>query len=173
MYALYTVKFLGNVVEGDIVRYVNVPIEVLKDAAIAQIKDGAPVWFGCDCGKNFDGESGIWHEEIFQYDGLYGTKCALNKAERLDYGHSAMNHAMVFTGVDLDEEGKPVKWRVENSWGDERADKGFYAMYDSWFDEHMFEVVVFKKHVPEEVARILEQTPIELEPWDPMGSLAQ
>ncbi len=173
MDTLYTVKFLGNVVEGDIVRYVNVPIQVLKDATAAQLKDGSPVWFGCDCGKNFDGESGIWHEDIFKYEGLYGTSCRLNKAERLDYGHSAMNHAMMFTGVDIDENGKPIKWRVENSWGDERGDKGFYAMYDPWFDEHMFEVVVSKKYVSKAVLEILSQTPTELEPWDPMGSLAR
>jgi bleomycin hydrolase len=173
MHTLYTVKYLGNVVGGDIVRYVNVPIQTLKDAAAAQIKDGDPVWFGCDCGKNFDGESGIWDEEIFNYDLVYGTTCNLNKAERLDYGHSAMNHAMVFTGVDISDDEKPVKWRVENSWGDERADKGFYSMSDNWFDEHMFEVVVNKKHVPVEVLKVLDQTPVELDPWDPMGSLAR
>jgi bleomycin hydrolase len=173
MHTLYTVKFLGNVVEGDIVRYINVPIETMKAAAVAQLKDGASVWFGCDCGKNFDGDAGIWHENIFNYDLVYGTTCKLNKAERLDYGHSAMNHAMVFTGVDLDEKDKPIKWRVENSWGDERADKGYYSMYDNWYDEHMFEVVVCKKHVPVEVLKVLDQKPTELEPWDPMGSLAR
>jgi bleomycin hydrolase len=173
MYTLYTVKFLGNVVEGDIVRYVNVPIETLKEAAAAQIKDGAPVWFGCDCGRDFDGDAGVWDLDAYNYELVYGTTCKLTKAERLDYSHSAMNHAMMFTGVDVDENDKPVKWRVENSWGDERGDKGFFAMSDAWFNENMFEVVVDKKHVSPDVLEVLKQKPVELEPWDPMGSLAR
>jgi len=172
MHRLYTVRFLGNVVGGDIIRYINVPIEVLKNAAVAQLKDGCAVWFGCDVGKNFDGEVGWMDLEIHDFQSFYGTTVRMTKAERLDYGDTAMNHAMVFTGVDLDDEGRPRQWRVENSWGDERADKGYYAMSDAWFDEHMFEVVVAKKHLPADVLAVLDQEPIELEPWDPMGSLA-
>ncbi len=170
--ALYTVQYLGNVVGGHIVRYVNVPMDVLKAATVAQVTAGEAVWFGCDVGKNFDRELGLMDMELFDYDGIYGTSFTLNKAERLDYGHSQMTHAMVFTGVDLDDDGTPRKWRVENSWGEKGGEKGFMVMTDAWFDEFNYEVVVQKKYVPAEVVALLDTTPTVLPPWHPMGALA-
>ncbi|HVK07032.1 MAG TPA: C1 family peptidase [Armatimonadaceae bacterium] len=169
---LYTVQYLGNVVGGHVVRYVNVPIGVLKKAAVAQVAAGESVWFGCDVGKHFDRDLGLMDLDLFDYGGIYGTTFSLNKAERLDYGHSQMTHAMVFTGVDLDDDGKPRKWRVENSWGDKGGDKGFMVMTDPWFDEYNYEVVVRKEHVPAEVVALLDTTPTVLAPWHPMGALA-
>lgn len=168
----YTIKFLGNVVGARGVRYVNVPIEVLKDAAIAQLKAGEPVWFGCDVGKFSDREGGAMDLEAYDYEGLFDTDFPMNKAQRLDYGASQMTHAMVFEGVDLDQDGRPIRWRVENSWGDESGKKGMYVMTDRWFDEYMYQVVVNKKYLPSNVIDAYESTPIELSPWDPMGSLA-
>ena len=112
-----------------------------------------------------------------RYDGdrrLFELQVGFNdKAERLDYGASLMTHAMVFTGVDLDDEGKARKWRVENSWGDKNGDKGFMVMTDRWFDEYNFEVVVDRKYVAESLLAILETKPVELPPWHPMGALAR
>ena len=96
----------------------------------------------------------------------------IDKGERLMYGHSQMTHAMVFTGVDLDTEDRPRKWRVENSWSEKAGDKGFFQMSDAWFDEFNYEVVVRRSHVPAKSLKALERKPVELEPWDPMGSLA-
>jgi bleomycin hydrolase len=169
---LYTIEYLGNIVGGNIVRYVNVPVEVLKNAAVAQIKEEKPVWFGCDVGKMFDRDLGLMDVELFDYEGVYGTAFEMTKAERLDYGASAMNHAMVFTGVDLDDEGRPRKWRVENSWGDKNGDKGFMVMTDRWFDEYNYEVVVEKKHLSPDLLDILDMEPVKLPPWHPMGALA-
>ena len=104
---------------------------------------------------------------------LLGVKFGMNKAERLDYGESLMTHAMVFQGVNLDESGKPNRWRVENSWGDKAGEKGYYVMSDAWFDEYMYQVVVNKKYLPAEFVKEYESEPIMLEPWDPMGSLAR
>jgi bleomycin hydrolase len=171
-HTLYTVAYLGNVVGGHAVRYVNVPLDVLKAATAGMIKDGKPVWFGCDVGKMFDRELGLMDLDVFDYPSVYGTTFGLNKAERLDYGQSLMTHAMVLTGVDLDEEEKPRKWRVENSWGDSNGDKGFMLMTDPWFDEYLYEVVVEKQYVPAEVVALLETEASVLPPWDPMGSLA-
>ena len=95
-----------------------------------------------------------------------------DKAERLDYGESLMTHAMVFQGVNLDEAGKPTRWRVENSWGKEAGAEGYYVMSDEWFTEYTYQVVVHKKYLTAEQLSELEQAPILLEPWDPMGSLA-
>ncbi len=172
MNAVYTIKYLGNVVGGDIVRYVNVDLDVMKQAAIAQIKAGSSVWFGCDVGKHFDRGLGVMDLDLFDYDLVYGAAPGMTKAERLDYGQSVMTHAMVFTGVDLDDDGAPRKWRVENSWGEKGGDKGFMLMTDAWFDEYNYEVVVRKEFVPDEILALLDEEPIGLEPWDPMGALA-
>lgn len=168
----YTVQYLGNVKEGNAVRYLNLPIEELKKAAIAQMKDGQPVWFGCDVGKHSERDSGIMDLDIRGLEDLLDTRFTMTKAERLDYGQSLMTHAMVFQGVNLDENGKPNRWRVENSWGKEPGKDGYYLMTDRWFDEYMYQVVVNKKYLTAEQIAAYEAEPIALEPWDPMGSLA-
>lgn len=168
----YTVKYLGNVVEGRQVRYLNLPIEELKRAAIAQMQDGVPVWFGCDVGKRSSREDGIMDLSMFCLEDVLGVDFPMTKAERLDYGQSRMTHAMVFVGVNLDEDGKPNRWRVENSWGEDRGRKGYFVMSDEWFDEYMYQVVVNKKYLTEEERRQYEEEPAVLEPWDPMGALA-
>lgn len=169
---LYTIQHLGNVVEGHIVRYLNVDIAVFKQAAVDMLKNGRPVWFGCDVGKMLERELGILDVDLYDYQSVYGVGFKANKAERVEYGHSLMTHAMVFTGVDLADDGTPRKWRVENSWGDKIGDKGYLVMSDRWFDEYMYEVVVDKRYVPAELLPLLEGDPVVLPPWDPMGALA-
>lgn len=168
----YTVQYLGNVVGGQIVRYLNVDINTLKQATTNMIKDGEPVWFGCDVGKDFQRDHGILDPEVYNYPLLYGTTLNLNKAERLDYGHSRMTHAMVLTGVDIDNNDAPTKWRVENSWGTEHGDKGYEMMTDAWFDAYLYEVTVHKKYLSDELLAVLDTEPTVLPPWDPMGALA-
>lgn len=168
----YTVKLLGNVVEGRPVKYLNLPVEDLKAAAIAQMQDGQPVWFGCDVGKCSLREGGVLDLEAIQAGELFGTDFTMDKAQRLDYGESLMTHAMVFQGVDLDEDGKPTRWRVENSWGKDAGENGYYVMSDAWFSEYTYQVVVNKKYLTAQQVEELSQDPIQLEPWDPMGSLA-
>jgi len=167
----YTVKFLGNVVSGQPVLYFNVLAEVMRDAAVEMVKDGQGVWFGADTGKYGDREMGVWDTELFDYELVYGTGMKLDKAGRLDYCHSKMGHAMVFTGVDL-EEGVPKKWRVENSYGTEVGDKGYYVVNQEWFNEYVFEIMISKKYLSKQLLKSLEEKPIELPPWDPMGALA-
>jgi bleomycin hydrolase len=136
------------------------------------IKAGKPVWFGCDVSPMLESDLGILDANTYEYELVYGTQFNSTKAERVDFGQSLMTHAMVFTGVDLDEEGKPVKWRVENSWGEKIGDKGYLIMSDAWFEEYMYEVVVDKQFVPTEVVALLDTDPVVLPPWDPMGALA-
>jgi len=168
----YTVKFLGNVVGGEIVRYLNVDLPTIKSAAVKQLQDGEAVWFGCDVGKYLDRDHGVMDDRPCDFSSVYGFALDFNKASRLTYGHSQMTHAMVFTGVDLDEAGAPQKWRVENSWSDAAGVKGFFLMTDPWFDEYMYEVVVRRELVPKSALDALKGEPIALDPWDPMGSLA-
>ncbi len=168
----FTVKLLGNVKEGRPVKYLNLPVEDLKRAAIRQMQDGAPVWFGCDVGKSSTRKTGIMDLMALRPDQLFGVEFGMDKAQRLDYGDSLMTHAMVFQGVNLDENGNPDRWKVENSWGDEPGEKGYFVMSDDWFTEYTYQVVVHKKYLTDEQRAELDQAPIELEPWDPMGSLA-
>ncbi len=168
----YTVQFLGNVSGGKAVEYLNVELPIIKEAAIKQIKAGDSVWFGCDVGKFLEKDLGTMDMEMFDFSLVYGSDKGMSKSERLDYGDSLMTHAMVFTGVDIGEDGQSIKWRVENSWSEKVGDKGFFQMSDAWFDEFNYEVVVHKSHVPAEILKALSDAPVELEPWDPMGSLA-
>ena len=168
----YTVRFLGSVHEARPVRYLNLPVDELKKAAIRQIQDGEPVWFGCDVGQRHVRELGIMDIRSTAVDKLFGTGFPMTKEERLDYGESLMTHAMVLQGVHLDAEGKPVRWRVENSWGKDKGKDGYYLMSDDWFSEYTYQVVVHKKYLsPEQLAQYEGEMKV-LEPWDPMGSLA-
>ena len=167
----FTVKFLGNVKGGRDVLYLNVAPETLRQVAMAQLMDGEAVWFGCDVGQMQDRESGTMAEGLYDYASVVGMPVGMTKAERLDYGESLMTHAMVFTGVNI-VDGRPNRWRVENSWGTENGQKGFFVMSDDWFDEYMYQVVVKRSYLPQELVSAFERPPIELPPWDPMGSLA-
>ncbi len=170
---MYSVQYLGNVVGGHPVRYLNVEMPVLKEAVKKQIVDGQAVWFGADYGKMTARELGVLDMDIYDLEGIYGLPMTMNKADRLDYGQSRMNHAMVITGVDLDEAEQPRKWRVENSHGTDAGDKGYLIMANSWFDEYLYEVTVSKKYLPQEVLAVLDSEPVVLPPWDPFGALAK
>ena len=170
----FTVSRLGNVEENGTVRYLNLPPAELKRVAVAQLRDDLPVWFGCDVDQSYLHDEGIMDTEALDVDALFGFDVdgCLNKAERLDYGESLMTHAMVFEGVRFDTEGNPVLWKVENSWGADHGRDGFDTLSDPWFDEYVYQVVVDKKYLTDEERAALEEEPIVLAPWDPMGSLA-
>lgn len=173
-YHSYSVRFLGNIAEDDGVRYVNLPVDSLKRAAIAQLKDGLPVWFGCDVDQNYLQDDGMMGINTMDADGLFGVPvmAGMDKAARLDYGESLMTHAMVFQGVNLDSDGKPKLWRVENSWGKDHGHDGYDLMTDDWFSEYVYQVVVDKKYLTDEELAAYNSEPTPLAPWDPMGALA-
>ena len=170
--SMETVEHLGNVVGGRPIRYLNAPVEEIKRIAAAQIAAGEAVWFGADVSQPYDRGLGFFVTGIHDYDGLFDVDFSSTKLERVRSGESAMDHAMLFTGVDLDEAGQPRAWRVENSWGDEPGDSGFVTMDDQWFTDNVFEVVVPKSALPEDLAAAVDSDPIVLPVWDPMGTLA-
>lgn len=135
-------------------------------------EQGIPVWFGADCHPMMDCKEGAWATDLFEYGRVYNIDFDLNKEERVRFADSAMNHAMAFAGVDVAAEGTTKRWRVENSWGTDIADKGYFTMSDDWFDEFVYEVAVPKSMLPAEYQAALEEEPIMLPAWDPMGALA-
>jgi bleomycin hydrolase len=135
------------------------------------IVDGEPVWFGCDVAPQMQNQLGIWHSQLYDIAGVYGTDFSLDKEDRVRYQDSAMTHAMLLTGVDV-VDGRPRRWRVENSWGKKAGESGFYTMSDSWFEEYVFEVVVNKNRLPDDLKAALDREPRVLPAWDPMGALA-
>lgn len=169
----YTIKYLGNVIEGKKVKHLNLAIEDLKAAVLAQLKDGMPVWFGCDVGKDSFSEDGraMLDTKVTNYDELFGMDLQLTKADALDYYQSQMTHAMTFTGVEV-KDGKSLRFKVENSWGDKFGYKGHYTMTDDWFDKYVYQAVVNKKYLSKDMQKAYDKDPVVLKPWDPMGSLA-
>ena len=166
----YTVRFLGNVVGGGDVRHLNLTLDEFKGAILRQLEAGKVVWFGSDVGKYGERTLGLWDDGSYDYELLTGLELGLSKADGLDYGFSAMNHAMVITGVNL-ESGRPTRWKIENSWGDKNGQKGYYVCSDSWFDRFVYQAAVEREYLGD-LAPLADQTPAVLEPWDPMGTLA-
>ena len=166
-----TVEHLGNVIDGRPVRYLNVDIDLAKQLAMETILDGEPVWFGCDCDPQSQDKLGLWDGKLYDLAGVYGADFTMDKQARVRNHESAMTHAMLLTGVDV-VDGRPTRWRVENSWGNEHGDEGFYIMTSSWFDEYVFEVVVNVKRLSPELQAALKAEPRVLPAWDPMGALA-
>jgi len=168
----YTVEHLGNVVGAPPVVYLNVDMELVRRLAMETLVAGEPVWFGCDTGRMDHAELGFWDARLYDFESVYDADLALAKADRLVHGDTLMTHAMLFTGVDV-VDGAPRRWRVENSWGPDKADKGFWTMNDNWFCEHVFEIAVRRDVLPPGLAAALKASPVLLPAWDPMGALAR
>ncbi len=168
----YSINLTRNVRDGDDAHFVNVKMQILKDIAVKAVLDDEPIWFACDVGKDQSREHGIMAMELFDYDSIYMTDMAMTKAQRSLFRESVPNHAMVFIGVDMQDE-KPVKWLVENSWGDEKGSKGLWTLYDSWFDTNVYSIIVKKEYVPEAVLKIFEQPAIKRPVWDPVYSFVR
>ncbi|ELU38480.1 bleomycin hydrolase [Rhizoctonia solani AG-1 IA] len=166
---LYTVEALGNVWGMRSIAYVNTESKRLKEAIVTSIKAGQPVFFGCDVGKFLDSPHGIMDLDAYDFKNALGLNYAMSKSQRLRTGDSAMTHAMVISGVHLDKQGNPVRYRIENSWGDVNGDKGYYVMTDRWFDE----LVVPRQLASRDLVKVLDGgNPVVLPAWDPMGALA-
>lgn len=166
-YRLYEIEFDRHNYDGYNWTYVNLPIDDIKDMAIASIKDNNAMYFSCDVNKFIDRDRGLLDVNNFDYDSLFGTTFGMDKADRIRTHSSASSHAMTLVAVDIDADGKPNKWLVENSWG-KGANDGHLIMTDEWFNEYMFRLVVNKKYITPKVKEVLKQTPMLLPPWDPM-----
>ena len=169
----YTVEMLGNVVGSKPVRYLNVEMDRLKELAIAQMQAGETVWFGSDVAQSSNRKAGVMAEGMHDFSASMDIQLTQDKAGRLDYSESLMTHAMVLTGVDLDENDKAKKWKVENSWGEKVGNKGYFVASDAWMDEYTYQIVVRKEFLTAAELAAYEAEPLVLAPWDPMGALAK
>ncbi len=167
-YKLYEVENDRHTMDGGNWKYINLPAEDIKNMAIASIKDSTLMYFSCDVGKCYDGETGTLDLNNFDYSSIFGVTFNMDKKQRIQTLASGSTHAMTLKGVDLDENGKSIKWLIENSWGPNAGYEGNLIMTDEWFDEYMFRLVVDKKYVPENILKILDSKAELLPPWDPL-----
>ncbi|CCI85201.1 hypothetical protein FC52_GL001196 [Lactobacillus pasteurii DSM 23907 = CRBIP 24.76] len=171
---VFSVEYLGNVQGGRQVRHLNLTVDEMKDLIIKQLQSGEVVWFGSNVVKDSERKAGLLDTELYKRDELFDVDFSMTKAERLVSGESMMDHAMVITGVDL-VDGKPTKWKIENSWGEKAGFKGYFVMSDKWFETFVYQAVINTAILPEDLKKAYEDgkdNPIELQPWDPMGALA-
>lgn len=167
-YKCYEIEYDRHRYDGKNWKYVNLPVEDIKEMAIASLKDSTMMYFSCDVGKFLNAERGLLDVKNYDYESLMGTTFGMNKKQRIQTFSSGSSHAMTLMAVDLDKDGKPVKWMVENSWGVGSGYQGHLIMTDEWFDEYMFRLVVETKYVPAKVIEVFRQQPIRLPAWDPM-----
>ena len=164
---VYEIQYDRHLYDGQNWLYVNLPIERIKEMAIASIKANTAMYFSCDVAKFLDRKKGVADLDNFDYESLLGVDLSMDKKQRVMTHSSGSSHAMTLIAVDL-KDGKPCKWMVENSWGAASGYKGNIIMTDEWFDEYMFRLVVERRFVPEDVLKMLEQKPVQLPCWDPM-----
>ena len=167
-YKTYEVEYDRHTYDGHNWKYLNLPMEDIEQMAIASLKDGRKLYSSYDVAKQLDRKRGYADTENFDYESLFGTTFNMTKAERISTFDSGSTHAMTLTAVDLDADGKPVKWKVENSWGGDWGQKGCLIMSARWFREYMFRLVVNKKYVSEKLLKVYEQQPVMVMPEDPL-----
>jgi bleomycin hydrolase len=167
-YKVYEIEYDRHVYDGQNWRYLNLPMEDIAPMCIASIKDSTMMYFSCDVGKFLDRDKGFMDMANFDYESLFGTTFGMDKKQRVATYASGSSHAMTLCAVDLDKDGKPVKWMVENSWGPNYGWQGNLIMTNDWFNEYMFRVVLEEKYIPANLLKMMEQKPIMLPAWDPM-----
>ena len=167
-YKCYEIDYDRHRCDGKNWTYINLPVADIKEMAIASLKDSTMMYFSCDVGKFLNSKRGLLDVNNYDYESLMGTTFGMDKKQRIQTFSSGSSHAMTLMAVDLDKDGKPLKWMVENSWGPQAGYQGHLIMTDRWFDEYMFRLVVETKYVPEKVKELLKQKPIRLPAWDPM-----
>jgi bleomycin hydrolase len=164
----YSIKMFGNMVGGRQWKWLNVPVGDIKKIALKMLKKGDAVLYGCDVVQESHTKEGILSTELYDFDLLFQTPFRMDKQTRLEYGQSRLTHSMVLTGVEL-AGNKPVRWKVENSWGTEVGKKGIFVMTDTWFDEHVLDLIVPPAYMPAKLKKQFDQEPVMLPPWHVMA----
>ena len=161
----YMFHYIGSMAESD-VKCLNVSADVMEEMCVRMLKAGKPVWFGCDADAYGDRQEGVWDPESFDWSGLFGgVDFDMDRQDWLDYKNGYCSHAMLLVGVHLDENGKPDRWKIENSWGDEVGDKGYFVCSREYFQRYVYEAVIDWQYLDEKQKELLQKEPLRLEPW--------
>lgn len=163
----FEITMTKNLYDGQNAHYASVDIETLRALVTVVLLDNKAVYFAADVSPDQDSTLGIMARNLYDYESIYALDMGLNKTERLLLRDSTINHGMAFIGVDL-ADGEPVKWLVENSWGSSRGSEGLWTMYDDWFDDNVYNIIVHRDYLPDEILKIVEQPAEKLPVWDPM-----
>lgn len=162
----YKFHYIGSMAESDITS-LNLSMDELEDLCLKQLRDGEPIWFGCDSGAYGSRKDGVWDPDSLDYKGLLGNADPwMNKGDRLEYHASYATHAMILVGVSFDPNGKPCRWKIENSWGDDVGNKGYFVCSEKYFREYVYEAIIHKKHLNEHQLAVLASEPIEINAWE-------
>ena len=167
-YKTYEVEYDRHTYDGHNWKYLNLPMQDIEGLAISSIKGGKKMYSSYDVGKQFDRKRGYLDTENYDFGSLFGITFGMNKAQRIETFDSGSTHAMALTAVDLDANGNPIKWKVENSWGPDYGQKGCLIMTNRWFENYMFRLVVNKEFVPQKTLSQFEQKPTMVMPEDPL-----
>ena len=167
-YKVYEIEYDRHVYDGNNWKYLNLPMDEIAQMAIASLKDSTMMYFSCDVGKFLDRDKGYMDVNNFDYGSLFNTTFGMDKKQRIQTYASLSSHAMTLCAVDLDKDGNPLKWMVENSLGSKYGHNGFLIMTNEWFNEYMFRLVVEKKYIPAATLKLFDQKPIMLPAWDPL-----
>jgi len=171
-YKVYEIEYDRHMYDGLNWKYINLPIDDIKEMAMQSIKDSTALYFSCDVGKYYNRDNGTLDLNNFDYESLMGITFGMNKKQRIQSFASSSSHAMTLCGVDINKNGKPLKWLLENSWG-LTGYNGYLIMTDDWFNEYMFRLVVEQKYVKKEILDLLKTESVKLPPWDPMFALEE
>lgn len=166
----YGIELSKNMVNGRDNKYLNLPMDEMKQLVIDQLKDGLPVWYGCDVLQEWNNPAGVLELGVYDWERSFGIELGIDKTKRFEYGESLPTHAMTICGVDL-ENGHPTKLKIQNSWGDKLGHKGYFIMGDAWMDQYTYEVVVNKKYLTKEQLTAYEKEPIILPYWNVMNPI--
>lgn len=162
----YVFHYMGSMANRDVIN-LNLTLEEMEELTIKQLRDGEPVWFGCDSGAYGDREKGVWDQDSLDFSGILGgVDFEMSKGERLESHDSFATHAMIFVGVNFDENGRPDRWKIENSWGEAVGNKGYFVCSEKYFREYVYEVIVRKKHLSPAQLALLEGEPRRIQPWE-------
>ncbi len=162
----YKFHYIGSMADSD-VKCLNLSMDELEDLCIRQLKGGEPVWFGCDSGAYGDRQEGVWDPDSFDYNGLLGNvDLFMNKKDRLEYRDSFATHAMILTGVSFDDDGRPARWKIENSWGKDVGRDGYFVCSENYFREYVYEGIIHKKYLSEAQLALLDTEPVTIKPWE-------
>lgn len=167
-YRTYEIDYDRHCYDGKNWTYVNLPVDAIKEMAVASLRDSTMMYFSCDVSQQLNSARGLLDVHNYDYESLMGVTFGMDKKQRIQTFSSGSSHAMTLAGVDLDAGGKPVKWLLENSWGASSGQDGYLIMTDEWLDEYMFRLVVGTKYVPGKILQLFDEEPVKLPAWDPM-----